>query len=513
MNNSVFFAALSAQKIIGAAILSLLLLFIVFLMLRSIGIDSKTPPSMIIRKIKLFFRSVYAPITFGKKLEKAEALEDKQNMAAALEIYISAFDFDGMLSTNAKIAIINDTILEKIEEICDRTGYTYPVERINRFREDIYDYFLVRQKYISPMDYDGTPLHRAENENRFKDEIGLAQERALTDGFEQFLTGLVKKIQKHTKSSGVVILPRGQKHKADPGEVQSEMMPIEAPMSTFNNVEEESIAPPPAQEEEIADPFAGMSTDSGFGESAQGNPFAVEDPKDPFNEATGTINRLPGAEDDLAQADSAFGSLLSKKEEPIPAPPQPAGMPQPTGGFPGFGNPQPPAPAQGGFPQPTGGFPGFGNQQAPAPTPPPTGMPQPTGGFPGFGQQPPAPAQGGFPQQTPPPQAGFPQPTGGFPGFGQQPPAPTPPPAQGGFPQPTGGFPGLGQQPPAPAQGGFPQQTPPPQGGFPQPTGGFPGFGQQQPPAQQGGFPQPTGGFPGLGNPQAPNPWGDNNKK
>ncbi len=569
-----FVAAMSASKIIGSVVLLLFLLFVGYLILRSMGIDHHTPPSMIFRKIRLFFRSFFAPFLYKKRFAQAEALDKKGQVAEALDIYLSLFDFDGLLASNANIAIQNDTILERIEDICDRTGYEFPAEQINRFKEDIYDYFLVRQKYLSPADYDGTPLHRPENEKRFKQNLNLQQEQALIEKFEQFLTTLVTKLKKHSQKDGIVIRPKSDQPKMgspDVFAVEEEMPASNAPMASFAS--QEALQSPlsassqQVEEEEVADPFAGLgpasasaSVEDSSDPFASQNPFAVEDPKDPFKEVTGTINKLPGPADDpspIAASSDPFAGISSSNTNQPPAtpapaspssssfpsstptsseppqsfPPNPFTTPQPTGGFPGFGNSSPaptpsspslpspaPTPAPTSMPQPTGGFPGFGQTQPSAPNPllnqNPLQPQQPTGGFPGFNQPPtpapgfPPPANNPFapPQQQNPsvgpafstpsgtfgsvPAPPTPQPTGGFPGFTSQPPAPNPTPAPTSMPQPTGGFPGFTPQPPAPAPA--PTSSMP---GMPQPTGGFPGFGQPTPPPNPG-FPPQNQPFP-----------------
>jgi hypothetical protein len=163
--------------------------------------------------------------------------------------------------------------------------------------------------------------------------------------------------------------------------------------------------------------------------------------------------------------------------------PQPAGFPQPGGGF---------AP-----PQPGGGF-------APPSSQPGQGPPQ----QPGWPQQPP---QQGYPQ---PPQQGYPQ--QGYPQQGQpQPGYPQQGQPQPGYPQqgrPQPGYPQPGQPQQGYPQQGYPQ--PPPQQGYPQqgyPHPGYPQQGQPQPghpqqPASQPGHPQapqrqgwPQGGDQGSG--------------
>jgi hypothetical protein len=212
------------------------------------------------------------------------------------------------------------------------------------------------------------------------------------------------------------------------------------------------------------------------------NPFAIDDPRLPYQEATGLIHKLPGVEDDISSTNNdPFSNLLNNQSQYY-SPNTPAqktsgafgagiSLPQPTGGFPNFATAGRSAPMSQGnpsFPQPTGGFPGFGHQGTPAPMSQGNpSFPQPTGGFPGFGHQgTPTPMSQGNPS--------FLQPTGGFPGFGHQ---GTPTPMSQGnpsFPQPTGGFPGFGHQgTPTPMSQGNPS--------FPQPTGGFPSFGQPNP--------------------------------
>jgi hypothetical protein len=163
--------------------------------------------------------------------------------------------------------------------------------------------------------------------------------------------------------------------------------------------------------------------------------------------------------------------------------PQPAGFPQPGGGF---------AP-----PQPGGGF-------APASSQPGQGPPQ----QPGWPQQPP---QQGYPQ---PPQQGYPQqgyPQQGYPQQGQpQPGYPQQGQPQPGYPQqgrPQPGYPQPGQPQQGYPQQGYPQ--PPPQQGYPQqgyPHPGYPQPGHPQQPASQPGHPQapqrqgwPQGGDQGSG--------------
>lgn len=560
---NVLFAAETTKNVnyVGVAVIGALLLVIIVLMLRSLGFNSKTPPSMVFRKMLVFIKSFYAPILLGKKLAKGEELHDNGKLAEALDVYLSVFYFDGLTSTRHQIAIHNESILERIEEVAEETSYTYPLDRISRFQDDLYDYFLVKMKYLAPSDYDGTPLHRPENEERFRDKLNLSQERQLIESFEHFLTTLVHKIQQHIKS-GAKILPRGTRTSAP----REAIPPMEeafvstdtpsASMDPFGSApsEGQEVGPPPdlfggstslfgeaEQAEELpsppADPFA--SPVDPFGHSSSGpavevsapddlfaqedqNPFSINDPHDPFNESTGVLHKLPGAVEDQGLLPPApverntQGSVQAIQPPTIPQPSIPSMPavpgPQPTGGFPGLGAPTvappmtapmtPPGPAMnhptGGFPQPTGGFPGFA-----APTNNFAATPT-NNGFPGLG-----PGQVG---QTP--QA--PQPTGGFPGFNASNPVAQPT-ASGAFPnvginsgmpQPTGGFPGFT----APSVAA----VPPLSAGMPQPTGGFPGFTGSSaglPAMNTGGFPQPTGGFPGFAasNPNAaplpPNPF------
>ncbi len=542
IHSYLFFFAAKGSKIIFGFLVALVLLAIVYWMLRSIGIDRNTPPSMVGRRIMSFFRSTYRPLLMGGYWKRAARLEENSKFDGAVDVYLQLFDFDGLINTRASIAILNDRVLEHLEELCVQVGYPFPTQRIDRLREDIYDYFLVKQKYLAPSDFDGTELIRPENEHRFSEKLNLSQEYSLVDGFRNFLESFARKLKQHILSGAPPIVTAEQQQAAqhslemsvpDNGALPSSMAfesidpfgvsrpisgdEIAAPADLFNPPVLEA-SQPPALTPAPGIFGAGVSTDaplppppdsfvSGPGMTApsvggppvggppslpvDANPFSFDDPRVPHHEATGRLHKLPGSEDD-----SPFQSGPPSEEEatqtgpaPIPAS-APPGFPQPTGGFPGFAS----------QPQPTGGFPGFSSQPPGSATPPPNvsgapGFPQPTGGFPGFSSQPPGPAT--TPSGTP----GFPQPTGGFPGFNSQPPGPaTSPSGAPGFPQPTGGFPGFSSQPPGPA-------TPPPNvsgaPGFPQPTGGFPGFaslppGPVTPPPSGGGFPQPTGGFPGF---------------
>lgn len=535
LTGSLLFAA-KASKIMGAIGVLVVLLFIIYLMIRSLGFNSKTPPKMVLRKLSVVLRSFYAPLFYPRKLNAANELHDAGKLAEALEIYLNVFDFDGLTSSRAEIAIHNDTVLEYIEEICEQTSYDFPSERINRFREDLYDYFLVKTKYLAATDYDQTPLHRPENEDRFKDDLNLSKESELIEGFEHFLTTLCSKIEQHLKQ-GAQVLPRGTKTSKPKPEAQAQFaadtpatpadpFAASAPAGPFGGTGESAqvdLPPPPAdpfggnanpfggadEPAEIGsppDPFASSAPAGdvaapaglfGDGQASDADPFSFNDPLDPYHDATGVMHKLPGAAEDPPAAAAPPPPPVGDGTQmtPMPAPPPGLGtsVPQPTGGFPGLGAPNsgiPAPPAPSGFPQPTGAFPGFGDAPA-APQPtgafpgtaPGGGFPQPTGAFPGFGNQ-------GAPAA--------PQPTGAFPGMGG---APMTPPLGGGFPQPTGGFPGFQQAPPAAPTGGFP----PPAGG------GFPGGGAPMTPPAGGGFPQPTGGFPGFQQaPQGlpPNPFG-----
>lgn len=549
--HSVFLAA-SLTKVLWGLLLVVGLLAIVYWMLRSIGIDRNTPPSMVWRKVLAFVRSFYRPLLIRGQWKKATQLEESQKLDGAVDIYVQIFDYDGLLSSQVSIAIHNDRCLEHVEEICKRVGFPYPAERINRLREDIYDYFLVKLKYLSPSDYDGTPLIRAENEHRFFDKLNLRQEEQFIEDFREFFESFSTKLKRHIASGAPPIEAPVVSTASYPdmaagtagasvsesygmgsfdgagfgnaGMSQPVSQPIVAPLPAApgifgsNRVEDAPLPPPP-------DLFGG----SGF--SGEANPFALDDPRMPHHEATGRLHKLPGVADDTPFHQGLRDVELPLQEEPtrqgpIPKPPvQPTlrpvnpglGGPQPTGGFPGLslgGTPAAPA-----FPQPTGGFPGLG-QGAPTPAVAqvsPSAFPQPTGGFPGFA------AQGNPFSAAPSAAPSTPQPTGGFPGFAKPThPAPTPAPGTGSqppgapnFPQPTGGFPGFagGSAAPAPsfpqATGGFPgfgsnipiSPASPAPASFPQPTGGFPGFGQggNVPTSGAPSFPQPTGGFPGFG--------------
>ncbi len=572
---AIFWLAADPIKILSGLVLGVVMVGIMLLILRSMGIDSQTPPAMVWRKIKLFFGALILPILASRKLKEADILEEGGKLSEALAIYLRLFDFDGMLSSNATLAIHNETLLERIEDICERTGYDFPAEQINRFREDIYDYYLVRQMHLTPVDYDGTPLHRPENEDRFKDKLNMTQERDLIKGFEHFLSTLIQRIQEHLHRGGVVARPRVKKPQVSPSQVglNTPDVPMGAEDSADAAGEQGDIY---RNDPERALPARGFAPPSGHAAPPkEANPFSVDDPRSPFSESTGTLRKLTGVEEDQPSANpfaspapaapnaNPFaqrsqdalaavngGPVMPMQARPAGmAIPQPAAMPvpamaapapQPTGGFPNFG--QAPAttpsgtfPAPGGFPgaaprpaapsfpqpvspqtmapQPTGGFPGFqgpplGGQAPrpaasgfPQPMAPQPMAPQPTGGFPGFqgpplGGQAPRPAAPGFPQPM------GPQPTGGFPGFQGPPQAAPMPPAGAPFPQPTGGFPGMQ----GPSTGSMPSPRPAAPG-FPQPTGGFPGFqGPPQsapmPPAGSP-FPQPTGGFPGFQGPPA----------
>ncbi|TNE44227.1 MAG: hypothetical protein EP343_31235 [Deltaproteobacteria bacterium] len=543
IQNPNFLFAAKASKVILAIVVAIGLLGIVYWMLRSLGIDRNTPPSMILRKLYGFLRSFYRPFLSGGKWKKAAKWEEKKKYDAAVDIYLDLFDFDGLTSSRASIAIHNDRCLEHLEDVCKVVGYPFPNDRINRLREDIYDFFLVKQKYLSPTDYDGTELTRPENEQRFSDKLNFSQEQALVDGFRNFMQSFTAKLKKHIISGAPPIVtpedsavsvsnvnmdsvvnpfeaggnpaPAVFEPPADPfgssPPVEAEI-PLPEPPGIFGQAQQD--APLPAPPDPFGAPPAGQQPAS-LGAPpmppSEPNPFSIDDPRVPHHEATGRIHKLPGEHDDFVQDSPAESTQIA----PMPTPGGPGmaggpGFPQPTGGFPGFGGapatPNPPmTPA---FPQPTGGFPGLGAGPA---TPPPgvaPSAPQPTGGFPGFAGTPGTPIPGSQPPGTP----GFPQPTGGFPGFAGAPATPNPA-ATPAFPQPTGGFPGFAAGPNTPTPGSQPPGAP----GFPQPTGGFPGFaaGPATPPPNPGsqppgapGFPQPTGGFPGFGGaPSTPPPF------
>lgn len=537
-----FLFAAKVSKYLWGLLVFAGLLGILYWILRSIGIDRNTPPSMIWRKVLAFARSFYRPIFLKGRWKKAAQCEESQKWDAAVEMYVQLFDYDGLLSSRANIAIHNDRCLEHVEDICKRVGYPYPADRINRLREDIYDYFLVKMKYLAPSDYDGSALIRAENEHRFFDKLNLRQEEQFIEDFREFFESFAAKLKHHILSGAppvvTPVIPKpasagesveisnislhdnmdsrdsqwAEEHTgsdlAIPQEAKPSMLAPAPSIFGGGRVEEAPLPPPP-------DLFAGSR--GGF--TAEPNPFSLDDPRVPHLDATGRLHKLPGAGED--RAFQANPQESRKSSPPIsdtarlglsspPSSSASAAFPQPTGGFPGFAA-GPAAPIA--SPQPTGNFPGFGgNVTAPAAqavqvapkapvAPQPTGnfpglgigatpfastpmapiTPQPTGGFPGFAN---APSVG---PGTPSPAPSFPQPTGGFPGFGTGSPAPAP-----NFPQPTGGFPGLGQ--------GKPPQTPSPSAiNFPQSTGGFPGFGGNPVSPVASTIPQPTGGFPGFG--------------
>ena len=517
----------SPLKLVAAVAIVIIMIVTVYMMLRSLGFDKRTPPTVVFRKIMFWFRAQVAVRTLSGKLNKAEELESKGKLGEASQIYLNNFLFDGLMSTNAKVAMHNEELLERIEEVCVRAYYDFPADRINRYREDLYDYFLVRERLLDPDGAQNVPLHRAENEERFKNSLNLSQEKSLIEGFQNMLTSVVKKLQNHMKGGARIrskeeaqaVLREQAAERMEQAQIQQQAVAPAAPApsaapSLFGGASENPFGSAPASnpfDQEIASPFDDSPGDpfGGMSSSPPAAPFGSsggDDIPNPFGSSAPIDNPIaPPTPPSSSPDDDAFGDLLSRPPEPEPAPPVPAmgapmasGMPQPTGGFPGMagGQPQPTGgfPGMtGGQPQPTGGFPGLGGPPANGPAGGGfpglgAGQPQPTGGFPGLGGGQPQPT-GGFPGMT----GGQPQPTGGFPGFG------------GGQPQPTGGFPGLGGGQPQPT-GGFPGMT----GGQPQPTGGFPGFGSNPP--QPSGFPQPTGGFPGSNPPASNNPFGNNKK-
>lgn len=549
-----FLFAAKGSKVILAIVVAIGLLGIVYWMLRSLGIDRNTPPSMILRKLHGFLRSFYTPVLSGGKWKRAAKWEEKKKYDAAVDIYVQLFDYDGLLSSRASIAIHNDRCLEHLEDVCKVVGYPFPTDRINRLREDIYDFFLVKQKYLAPTDYDGTELTRPENEQRFSDKLNLTQEQALVDGFRNFLQSFSAKLKKHIISGAPpIVTPEDPSQSVAVSNVDLENVvnhyeggvseaisapPLPAPSDPFgapaaveaplpeppgifgaNQSDAPLPAPPNPFGNAVSQPAElGAPPAPPMPSAPEPNPFSIDDPRVPHHEATGRIHKLPGQEEDHISSPAESTQIA-----PMPQPgnagfPGGPGFPQPTGGFPGMGStpptPNPAAAATPAFPQPTGGFPGFAG---PPPTPNP-GMapstPQPTGGFPGLTGGIGTPAPGSQPPGAP----NFPQPTGGFPGFGGAPATPNPA-ATPAFPQPTGGFPGFAGGPGTPAPGSQPPGAP----NFPQPTGGFPGFGgapatpnpagpASQPPGAPG-FPQPTGGFPGFGAPGTPPPFPSSDDK
>ena len=164
-----FYFAAKGSKVFLGILVALFLLGILYWMLKSIGIDRNTPPSMVWRKFLSVLRSYFRPILTSGHWKKAARLEENKKYDAAVDVYMGLFDFDGLINARASIAIRNDTVLEHLESICVQVGYPFPNQRISRLREDIYDYFLVKQKIQSPTDFDGTALIRAENEHRFSE--------------------------------------------------------------------------------------------------------------------------------------------------------------------------------------------------------------------------------------------------------------------------------------------------------------------------------------------------------
>ncbi len=485
VGNLVIFA-IKPGKVAGIVIISLISVGILIWLLRSLGIDRNSPPDMIWRKIRVLFLSYFGPIVGSKKWKEAERLEKEGKYSQALKIYFSLLELDAFMSSSATLAVHNDTVLEKIEEICEKVGYPFPEEQLSRLREDIYDYYLVKQKVLSPSEYDSSLLNRPENEARFEDKISLVQEKKLIDNLRDFLSSFIEKVIHHIESGAPPIQKKEKKPELPLPEEKPGGLPLpsNAPFQQSGQSplgeEPSSVTQPPISEPALSkSPFP-----SSDGAEEEDEPLRDEEgtalsapppPPEVAKKLFSSSSSLFSAEEKKEEADDPFAKLLSnsgdkaeesqqspqnspQQNEPpkISPPPTSQSSAQISAPIPSNSPESPNIKIGGqnsGAPQPTGGFPGIQNQNSP--------FPQPTGGFPGVQNQ----------------NSPFPQPTGGFPGVQNQ----------GARPQPTGGFPGIQNQ-----------NSP-----FPQPTGGFPGIQNQNSP-----FPQPTGGFPGMT--PAPNPNGNN---
>jgi hypothetical protein len=473
--------AVSRGRAVSAVIVGSLLLLILLVMFHSMEWTRGTSPSLMLRKFWAWLRGLSPPGFARKMLKRGEEFLKKGEWLKAVDLYVKNFDFDGMMSSNARIAMKNEAILSQLEILCLQVDYAFPAKQSGRLREDISDYFTVRKKYLTPTEFHGEELNRAMNEDRFKDELNHFLEARLVGAYIEFFNEFIRRLREHIAENG-------------PFAPQPEMLS----QGVFgDNMEEPD---PFAQDEmETVAPFAGAAMGGGENmlnpssyappvdspyEDTQ-SPFGVDDPVDPFRDQTGTIHRLSGPNDAPQEATTA--GFPSAPPEGFTSSPPPANLfdsgaaptfpsSSPETGFPsapseGFASSPPPASPFGSL---SSSSPEMAEESTLIGKAPASPFASSSSPFSSASSPAPSTGSGGFPSPTST-ESSPPSGSGGFPGLGS---GSSPFASQ---PSGSGGFPGLGSSNPFESKsnsssGGFPSIAGSSSGPFPSPTGSFAGF-------------------------------------